>query len=343
MSIAMYGSWWLAAWLAGAPAEGGTRLEEYGGSYRCKDEAVKAQVVRALSSGSVPYSANAIKAASKGLQLDAKPVAVGIGKATSVVTKPGAAGSPSSLRIKRTGPGAALDVLMCRYRRPANKAWASIGTSDLLPDGHLAKRMPADVKMLGRAFALKEKAGESEDSVLVLVASGVDGKSAEVNVSGLAKGLQKRKGRGAASGGKGAAKRILAEAADPSWEKYEYGEEVVFPEAKDEVFGYENKAFDCSYYVWLVYHRAGIDYDFTGTEGLASLDSGQFVEVKTPKPGDLVVWRPEIGSGNIHHVGIVAEDTATFWDNSGSNSVGISKFSWPVYDVPRLYLRRTGL
>jgi hypothetical protein len=353
MTIAMFGSWWLAALVAGGPAGGGeptefaSRLEEYGGSYKCKDEVVKAQVVRALSSGSVPYGANAIKAAPTAMQLDGKPVHVTIGKATSVVSKPGAAGLPSSLRIKRTGDGAALDVLMCRYRRPAGKKWDSIGTADLLPDGHLAKRLPADVKMLGRRFALKENPGESEDSVVVLVASGVGGKSAELDVSGLSKNLQKKKkgkGGGKAPGGKGAAKRVLAEASDSSWEQYEYGDHVVFPEAKDLVYGYEDKAFDCSYYVWLVYHRAGLDYTFDGTQGLASPDNDEFVEVTTPQPGDLVLWRPELGSKmTTGHVGIVAEDTSKFWDNSGSNSVGISEFRWPVYDVPRKYIRLKGL
>jgi cell wall-associated NlpC family hydrolase len=268
---------------------------------------------------------------------------VRIAKATSVVSKPGAAGTPSSMRLARSGAGAPLDVLMCRYRRSSSKAWDRVGTADLVPNGHLAKRMPADVRGLGRAFALSEKEGQSADSVIVLVASSPDGKPAELDVSAASKGLQKRKHSDGVHGKPNTGAKIVKQASDPSWKQYDYGEEIIFPEAKDEVFGYENKSFDCSYYTWLVYNRAGISYDFTGTEGLAQLGGGQFVKVTTPRPGDLVVWRPELGSGDIHHVGIVAEDTSTFWDNSGSSSVGLSKFSWPVYDVPRIYLRRKGL
>jgi cell wall-associated NlpC family hydrolase len=342
MSIAITGSWWLAALLAAAPSPDGSRLEEYGGSFKCRDEVVKAQVVRALSSGGTPYQANAILNAGHP-ELDGKSLHAKIDKAASMVSKPGAAGSPSSMRVKRSGDGAAIDVLMCRYRRAAGKSWDKITTADLQLDGHLAKRMPAAVGMLGRAFALSEKSGASEDSVIVLVAAGVGGKTAELDVTVASKGLQKGKRRGDAPKKADAGARILKEASDPSWKQYEYGDEIVFPEAKDEVFGYENKAFDCSYYVWLVYKRAGIEYDFTGTEGLAQLDGGQFVKVTTPRAGDLVVWRPELGSGDIHHVGIIADDTSTFWDNSGSNSVGLSKLSWSVYDVPRIYLRRKGL
>lgn len=341
MSIAITGSWWLAAVLAAAPEGDGTRLEEYGGSFACRDEVVKAQVVRALSSGSTPYQANAILNGGHP-EYDGKSVHVKADKAVSIVSKPGAANSPSTLRIQRAGAGAPVDVVMCRYRRAAGKSWDKITTADLQLDGHGAKRMPSDVKGFGRGFALSDKANASDDSVIVMVASAAGGKSAELDVSVASKGLQKGKHRGDAPKQADAGARILKEASDPSWKKYEYDDVVVFPEAKGEVYGYENKAFDCSYFVWLVYKRVGIDYDFTGTEGLAQLDGGQFVEVKTPRTGDLVVWNPVIGS-NINHVGIIGEDTSTFWDNSHSASVALSKLSWTVYQQPKKFLRRKGL
>lgn len=341
MSIAITGSWWLAALLAAAPAEGESRLEEYGGSYKCRDEVVKAQVVRALSSGSTPYQANAIANAGHP-ELDGKSVHMKVEKAVSIVSKPGASGSPSAVRLKRSGAGAAIDVLMCRYRRLDGKSWDKITTADLVLDGHGAKRMPAAVNGFGRGFALSEKPGQSPDSVIVLVASSGDGKSAELDIVAQSKGLQKRKRNGDVKGKADAGARILKEAANPEWKKYEYHQVVVFPEAKDEVYNYDTKPFDCSYYTWLVYKRVGIDYEFTGTQGLASMESGEFVKVTTPKPGDLVVWRPELGSPNSGHVGIVI-DEETFWDNSSSRAVNISEFEWSVYGTPRIYLRRKGL
>jgi len=347
MSITSMGLLWAAAVFANAPSHDGSRLEEYGGQHRCNDDAVKAQVVRALGPGSAPYQANAIQAGGGKLVYDAKATAVKVGKATSFVSQPGASGTPSVMRLVRSGAGAATDIIMCRYRRSSTKAWSSVGTADLVLDGKLAKRMPAEVGTLGRGFALNDTQGESDDSVLVLVASGVDGKAASFELSIASHGLQrKKKGKkdkkdkknGDAEGAKNVAKRILADAADAKWKQYKYNQVVVFPEGK-EIYEYENKKFDCSYYVWLVYQHAGIDYDFTGTEGLSKLGDGQFVEVKTPQPGDLVVWRPELGSGGTSgHVGIVI-DAETFWDNSGSSSVGISKFSWDAYDVPRMYIR----
>ncbi|MBK8234795.1 MAG: C40 family peptidase [Deltaproteobacteria bacterium] len=344
MGITTMGFLWAAAFFAAAPTNDAPRLDDYGGKYKCSDAAVKAQVLRTLSSAAVPYEANAIQAAPGKLAYDAKGVAIAVGKPTAIVTQPGAAGRPTGVKLARSGAGAAVDGLMCRYRRTAGKTWSQVGLADLLPDGHLAKRMPADVRGFGRAFALHENPGESEDSVVVLVAAGVDGKAAGFEVSVASQGLHKRKHDGAAKGGgKDLGKRILAEAADPKWQRYTYGEHVLFPEAAGEVDGYDDKAFDCSYFVWLVYHHVGIDYDFTGTEGLSKLGSGQFVQVTTPRPGDLVVWREELGS-NVKggHVGIVIDDE-TFYDNSGSSSVGISHFSAKSYQMPRLYLRRKGL
>lgn len=340
MSIALTGSWWLAAFLAAAPGDG-SRLEEYGGSYKCRDEVVKAQVVRALSSGGTPYQANAIMNGGHP-EYDGKSVHVTIGKATSLVSKPGAANSPSSMRVKRSGAGAAMDVLMCRYRRASSKSWDKITTADLDVAGHLAKRMPSDVKGLGRVFALGETTAAAADSVIVMVATGVGGKSAELDVSVHSKGLQKRRNPGDVKAPRDIGKRILKEASDPKWEQYHYGEETSFPEAKDKVAGWEDREFDCSYFVWLVYNHVGIDYDFANTALLAQLVDGQFVEVKTPRPGDLVVWNPVIGS-TINHVGIVAEDLSKFWDNSGSESVGLSDLNAPIYKQTKKYLRRKGL
>lgn len=344
MGITTMGFLWAAAFFAAAPTNDAPRLEDYGGTYKCSDAAVKAQVLRTLSSAAVPYEANAIQAAPGKLAYDAKGVAIAVGKPTAIVSQPGAEGRPTGMKLARSGAGAAVDVLMCRYRRTAGKTWSQVGLADLLPDGHLAKRMPADVRGFGRAFALHEKPGESEDSVVVLVAAGVDGKAASFEVSVRSQNLRKRKHDGAAKGGgKDIGKRILAEAADAKWQQYEYDQKVVFPEAAGEVDGYEDKAFDCSYFVWLVYNHVGIDYDFASTKELSTLANGQFVQVTTPRPGDLVVWREELGS-NVKggHVGIVIDDE-TFYDNSGSSSVGISKFAWSSYKLPRMYLRRKGL
>ena len=356
MSIGLSVSLWLTTLVAAAaPPSGGKKLEKYGGKYSCKDQVVKEQVVRALSSSKVGYGSSAITLTSANPKFDGSPVEVKIGKATAVVSQPGASGSPSSMRLVRTGDGAALDVLMCRYRRPTTKAWNKVGASDLVRNGQMRRRLPASTKMVGRAFALSEPAGQSGDSVTVLVASAVGGKSTPAKVRVRSKGLQRLKHRGGVTvgrggkggkGGKGGAgdigKQVLAEAKDASWNKYKYGNTYVFPEAAGEVWNHEEKVFDCNYYVFLVYHRVGIDYDHTGTEGLAKLGNGEFVEVKTPRPGDLVVWNPVIGS-KINHVGIVAEDTSKFYDNSKSESVGLSKLSWDVYQDKHIFIRRKGL
>lgn len=343
MSIAITGTWWLAALLAAGPAEGGTRLEEYGGAFKCKDEAVKAQVVRALSSGS-PYSTNQIKAGGSGPEYDGKSVHVLVDKATSLVSRPGASGTPSTMRIERAGGGAALDVLMCRYRITAGKAWNKASTADLVPNGHLAKRMPTSVRGLGRAFALSEKEGASTDSVIVLVATPADGKSAELDVTVKSKGLQKRRKASEPKGIRDPGAKILAEAKDSKWDAYHYGQDTSFPEAEAKnIYGWDGKDFDCSYFVWLVYNHVGIDYEFDGTEGLAS-GHPDFTKVTTPRPGDLVVWHEKIGSGKgMHHVGIISDTPGKFWDNGSSRSVDESELGWKTYDVPRIYLRRKGL
>lgn len=339
MSITSMGMVWAAALFAAAPSGDGSRLEEYGGQYRCNDETVKAQVVRALGPDGAPYQASAIQAAPGKLVYDAKPAPLTVGKATSIVSQPGASGSPSQMKLSRAAAGAAVDVLMCRYRRSSSKAWTSIGTADLVVDGQLAKRMPADVAKLGRGFALHEDAHESEDSVLVLVAAGVGGKLANFEVTAAAQGLQrKRKGKDRVPSGKSdVGKQVLAEAAKPEWKTYAYNQVVVFPEAA-EIWDYENKKFDCSYFVWLVYNRVGIEYDFTGTLGLSQLGGGQFEEVSKPRPGDLVVWRFDDNTG---HVGIVLDDES-FYDNSSKASVGVSKFAWDAYKKPHQFLRRKG-
>lgn len=344
MGITTMGFLWAAAFFATAPADDAPRLEEYGGKYKCSDAAVKGQVIRALSSTAVPYEASAIPAATGKLAYDAKGVAISVGKPTAIVSQAGAKGRPTGMRLARSGAGAAVDVLMCRFRRPSSKTWAQVGVADLLVDGHFAKRIPADVRGVGRGFALHETPGESEDSVMVMVAAGVDGKAASFDVSVASEGLRKRKHDGAAKGGgKDPGKRILAEAGDPKWKQYEYNDVVVFPEAAGEIDNYETKKFDCSYFVWLVYKHVGIDYDMASTEQLSKLANGQFVQVTTPRPGDLVVWREELGAHmDGGHVGIVIDDE-TFYDNSGSSSVGISHFSYKSYQMPRMYLRRKGL
>jgi hypothetical protein len=330
-----------AALIAAAPSGDGPRLEEYGGAHRCKDETVKAQVVRTLGSGKPQYTSSAIAAAPGKLVYDAKPIAINVAKATAIVSQPGAKGTPSTIKLSRTDKGADVDILMCRYRRIGTKDWDAIGTADLVVDGHLARRMPAEVGNLGRVFAVNEDPKESEDAVVVLVAAGVGGKAASFEVSVAARGpLKKRKAD--PSGVKDPGKKILAQAFDPSWETYEYGDLVVFPEAAE--IPVEEKKFDCSYFVWLVYKRAGIDYTFTGTEGLSKLGGGEFVEVTTPRPGDLVVWRPERGLDSTSgHVGIIIDDK-TFRDNSGNRSVDTSELDWPIYkNASAQYLRRKGL
>jgi cell wall-associated NlpC family hydrolase len=332
-----------AALIAAAPSGDGSRLEEYGGAHRCKDEAVKAQVVRTLGSGKTQYPSNAIAAAPGKLVYDSKPIAISVGKATAIVSQPGGKGTPSTMKLSRAGAGAAVDVLMCRYRRTGTKGWNAIGTSDLVVDGHLAKRMPADVRNLGRSFALNEDPKESEDSVVVLVAAGVGGKASSFDVSVAARGPLKNGMAKDPSGMKDPGKKILAQAFDPSWETYEYGDMVVFPEAAEIPVEGEKK-FDCSYFVWLVYKRAGIDYTFTGTEGLSKLGGGEFVEVTNPRPGDLVVWRPERGLDSAYgHVGIIIDDK-TFRDNSSKRSVDTSEVGWSIYaNASPQYLRRKGL
>lgn len=341
MSIGLLVS--LAAFVAAAaPQEGEGKLEKYGGSFSCKDQAVKEQVVQALSSGKTSYGSSAITLAKGTPQFDGNPVDVTFGKATAVVSKPGSSAGPSGVRVVRSGEGAAMDLLICRYRRPSNKAWDKVTAADLQPNGQMRKRIPAGVKMVGRTFAPSDLEGQSNDFVKVVVASGVGNKPAPTKVRVLTKGLQKGKRKGAAKGGKDIGKKILAEATDKSWEKYKYKQVVVFPEAAGKVWDHERKEFDCSYYSWLVYERAGIGYTHTGTEGLSLLGNGEFVEVKTPRPGDLVVWNPAIGS-KINHVGIIAEDTSTFWDNSKSEDVGLSKLSWSTYQDKHIFIRRKGL
>ncbi|MEM6989640.1 MAG: NlpC/P60 family protein [Myxococcota bacterium] len=342
MSIGLSVSLWLTTLVAAAaPPSGGKKLEKYGGTYSCKDQVVKEQVVRALSSSKVGYGSSAITLASAKPKFDGSPVEVKFGRATAVVSNPGTATGPSAVRLVRTGDGPAVDVLMCRYRREAGKAWNKVTASDLVPNGQLRRRLPASSKMVGRRFAPADLEGQSDDFVKVVVAAGVGGKAAPAKVRVLTKGFKRRR-RGAAKGGKQAGKRILAEASDPSWKKYRYNQVVPFPEAEGEIDGWEGKKFDCSYFSWLVYERAGVGYTFTNTAGLSKLGNGEFVEVKTPRPGDMVVWNKAIGS-KVDHVGIIAEDTSTFWDNSGSESVDVSELSWPVYQDKHIFIRRKGL
>jgi cell wall-associated NlpC family hydrolase len=339
---------WSVAAVAGvaglAHSQSASALAEYGGSYKCTDDAVKGQVVRALSSASVPYQSNAIAASKSKMVFDGSAVQLTVGSATSIVSQPGASGEDSSLRIKRAKAGTPVDVLACAYRKPASKSWSSVGVGDLKPMGRLAKRMEGAAAKLGKNFASSDAEGISEDLVIVLVAQAVDkGKEAGFEVSVASEKIaRKAKKAPPAQGGGNAGVRVIKEASDPSWKQYKYGQQVDFPEAEGKVWGWDDKAFDCSYYTWLVYRRAGLEYTFTGTEGLAQVDNPDFVRVTKPQAGDLVVWRPEISGGSIHHVGIVIDDQ-TFWDNSGSSSVGISKFSWSAYDKPRIYLRRKGL
>ncbi len=344
MSIGITTSVWLAALLAAAAPqrdEGEGKLEKYGGTYSCKDQAVKDQVVRALSSGKSNYGSSAIGLANGSPQFDGSAVAVTFGKATAVVSKPGTSTGPTGLRLARSGAGADMDVLMCRYRRPSSKSWTSITASDLEANGQLRKRMPAEVKAMGRIFAPSDIAGQSEDFVTVVVAAGVGGKSAPAKVAVLTKGLRD-KAKGPAKGGGNAAKKILAEADPDKWSAFKYGVDYKFPEAEGVMHDWDSREFDCSTFVWLVYKRAGIDYTFTNTAGLAQLGGGEFVEVKTPRPGDLVVWNPNIGS-KINHVGIITGNPDEFIDNGKSKSVNQSYLHWSTYQDKHVFIRRKGL
>ena len=93
---------------------------------------------------------------------------------------------------------------------------------------------------------------------------------------------------------------------------------------------------DCSHLVHLLYERAGLVYSYEGSRVLYR-GVADFERVKTPQPGDLVVWRG--------HVGIVLspEDT-TFLSSvrSGIITESWKAAHWVRHGRPHFFRYRIG-
>lgn len=88
---------------------------------------------------------------------------------------------------------------------------------------------------------------------------------------------------------------------------------------------------DCSHLVHLLYSRAGLNYPY---EGSRTLHRGipDFKRVKTPQPGDLVVW--------LGHVGIVLSPEDTSFLSSVRSGIITESWTgdyWAARDRPRFF------
>jgi cell wall-associated NlpC family hydrolase len=91
---------------------------------------------------------------------------------------------------------------------------------------------------------------------------------------------------------------------------------------------------DCSHFVHLVYSDAGLDYAYQDSHELYR-GVPEFVQVKKPQPGDLIVWRGHVGM-------VVSRHEKTFFSsvNSGILTESWTAPHWLARGRPRFYRYR---
>jgi hypothetical protein len=93
----------------------------------------------------------------------------------------------------------------------------------------------------------------------------------------------------------------------------------------------EGRTEDCSHFVHDLYEQAGYPYPYTSSDDLY-LGTENFVRVRAPHPGDLVVWHG--------HVGIVIDPREhSFFSsvNSGPRTEYYNSAYWRARGIPRFY------
>lgn len=88
---------------------------------------------------------------------------------------------------------------------------------------------------------------------------------------------------------------------------------------------------DCSHFVHDLYEQAGYPYPYASSRDLY-FGAGNFVRVRTPQPGDLIVWRG--------HVGIVVDPREhSFFSSvkSGPRTEYYNSTYWRARGMPRFY------
>jgi len=92
---------------------------------------------------------------------------------------------------------------------------------------------------------------------------------------------------------------------------YKYGGDCDSP---DDCSG----GIDCSHYVWRVFGGAGYTYDYTTTK---QFPPSQFSKVDDgPQSADIVLFKT--------HMGIVSDDTSSFYGSQSSTGPGLTKISY---------------
>ena len=106
-----------------------------------------------------------------------------------------------------------------------------------------------------------------------------------------------------------------------------------FP-ADERSSGFRNKKPDCSHFVHLVYSDAGLDYTYHASRELYR-GVPEFVPVKKPQPGDLIVWRGHVGI-------VVSRRQKTFFSsvNSGILTESWTARHWLARGRPRFFRYR---
>jgi NlpC/P60 family len=95
--------------------------------------------------------------------------------------------------------------------------------------------------------------------------------------------------------------------------------------------GDEGRTTDCSHFVHDLYEQAGYPYPYASSRDLY-FGAGNFVRVRTPQPGDLIVWRG--------HVGIVVDPREhSFFSsvNSGPRTEYYNSAYWRARGTARFY------
>lgn len=93
---------------------------------------------------------------------------------------------------------------------------------------------------------------------------------------------------------------------------------------------------DCSHLVHLLYSRAGLSYPYQPSRALY-VGIEDFQRVRTPQPGDLIVWRGHVGI-------VVSREEKTFFSSvrSGIITESWTADHWLVRGHPRFYRYRLG-